>query len=83
MTDIASIEKSIETIVAEAEAAIAPIEALLTVLGPFLPASVKGPAAVAIATIKALQTAAPTLVADLEKVGAELEAVIAAIHPAA
>lgn len=75
--DVNGIEKDIETIVAEAQAALGPIQTLLTIVGPFLPPQVK----LAMGVIEAVSSAAPAIIADLKKTVADVEAAIAKLQP--
>ena len=66
---------SIQTAITAAEGALAPIEALAATFGPFLPAPVQA----ALAEIKLFQAVAPTLITEVEKVVADVEAAYTSI----
>jgi len=68
----------LKKLIAEAESALGSIEALATTFGPFLPASVK----TALVEIKMFQAAAPTLIAEVEKLVADAEAAYATFKSA-
>lgn len=69
---------NIQTELAAAEGALAPIEALAARFGPFLPAPVQA----ALVEIKLFQSAAPALIAEVEKLVADAEAAYASIKGA-
>jgi len=82
--DIQAIEKDVAAVIANAQAFLAPVEALLPVLGMF-PALAPEVAVLeaALKIIKSLNSAAPDFAKNVQAVIADVEAVIAAVRPAA
>ena len=75
--DLNTAEKDIETLFSEFSAALGPVNALVDVISPFLPPQAK----VAIAVLKVIESTGPTIIADVKKLAADVEAAIATISP--
>jgi len=82
--DIQTIEKDVAAIITNVHTFLAPVEALLPILGMF-PALAPEVAVLesAIKIIKSLNSAAPDFAKNVQAVIADVEAVIAAVRPAA
>jgi len=80
MTDFA---QEIDTVLAEAQAALVPIKMLITMVAPFLPQAERDALNTAVRVIDAMSTTAPDFVKNAKAITADIEAIIAAIRPAA
>lgn len=77
MADVSTIEKDFETVLAEAQTALPAIQTMLTMVGMFVPQ-----AKIAATILSGVMVAAPTLLADVKKVAADLEAALGTSAPA-